>query len=487
MDPAARHGRRRHQQHRAWLLAGVGIGVGIVALLAWQAWRQHAQAEATQAFVAATTVVLHDTLALEATTAAMEAHHRGFLLTGDPAFLALREAAWRDANERHATLARAFAEDPAQAGHIAAARKALVQRHALMVDTAQRAARVGLDAVRAQFQVRGAGAYDGVREALGEARLSTERRLHERTARARDSAAAFARLLFFGTGAALLLVVVMTWELARQLTRIDRIRSALERDIVQRRAVEDEVRALNRKLTDNAEALERTNRELEAFSYTISHDLRAPLRHVDGYAKMLREDAGPALDATMRRYIDAIGDGARRMGALIDDLLAFSRLGRKAIERTHVDMTALARQALYEAGGASTQARVRIDPLPPADADPALFRQAWVNLLSNALKYSAPLGDAARVEVEGESDGEHVRYTVRDNGVGFDMRYADKLFGVFQRLHSNDEFEGTGVGLAIVQRIVARHGGRITADATPGHGASFTIELPAHAAEGAPA
>jgi light-regulated signal transduction histidine kinase (bacteriophytochrome) len=341
MDRTARHGRRRHQHHRAWLLTGVGIGVSIVALLAWQA--------------------------------------------------------------------------------------------------------------------------------------------------AQDSADASARLLIFGTAAALLLVVVMTWELARQLRRNDRIRTALERDILERRAAEAEVRALNQKLTDNADALERSNRELEAFSYTISHDLRAPLRHIDGYAKMLREDAGPQLDDDTRRYLDVISDGARRMGALIDDLLAFSRLGRKPIELTHVDMTALARQALYEAGGASSHAHVRIDPLPPADADPALLRQAWVNLLSNALKYSAPRGDDARVEIEGEIDGEHVRYTVRDNGVGFDMRYADKLFGVFQRLHTHDEFEGTGVGLAIVQRIVARHGGRITADASPGHGATFTIELPAHTTEGATA
>ncbi|MGH8076501.1 MAG: sensor histidine kinase, partial [Lysobacter sp.] len=218
-------------------------------------------------------------------------------------------------------------------------------------------------------------------------------------------------------------------------------------------------------------------------SYTISHDLRAPLRHIDGYARMLREDAEDHhLSPDMHRYLVAIGGSARHMGTLIDNLLAFSRLGRKPLERVEVDMTDLARRALQEAGNGAVAANVVLEPLPEAYADPVLLRQVWVNLLSNALKYSAPRGGAARVEITGERDDGLTRYRVRDNGVGFDMRYADKLFGVFQRLHSQDEFEGTGVGLAIVQRILARHGGRIYAEATPGHGATFTIEIPAREA-----
>ncbi|KGQ20274.1 Histidine kinase [Lysobacter dokdonensis DS-58] len=487
MDRLNRHGRRRTHHHRAWLLAGIGIGVAIVALLAFEAWRQHLRAEATQAFVAQTTGVLHDTLALQATAAAMEAHHRGYLLTGDPALRAERESAWREALRESDSLRRKLAGDRAQIARVDDVRDALRARHALMIETSRQAALGEADLVRRSFQVRGADAYARVRAELGAVRSAAAQRRQQRVASAQRSAERFVDLLVFGTAAALVLVLVMTWELARLLRRNDRIRAALEEDVRKRRAVENEVRALNEKLTSNAEALESSNRELEAFSYTISHDLRAPLRHIDGYAKMLREDAGPALSDDMRRYVEVISDGARRMGTLIDDLLAFSRLGRKPIERTHVDMTALARQALYEAGGANSNARVRIDPLPPADADPALLRQAWVNLLSNALKYSAPRGADARVEIEGETDGDRVRYTVRDNGVGFDMRYADKLFGVFQRLHANDEFEGTGVGLAIVQRIVARHGGRVTANATLGEGAVFTMEFPAHALEGAAA
>ena len=251
------------------------------------------------------------------------------------------------------------------------------------------------------------------------------------------------------------------------------------RDIALRKQADASIQALNTELLANAAQLQQINGELESFSYSISHDLRAPLRHIDGYAQMLLEEAGELLSGDPRRYLDAIGDNARRMGLLIDDLLAFSRLGRKTVQRLAVDMDALAGRALQEARASQPgTAQVLLGPLPSTRADPALMHQVWVNLLSNALKYSAARGDDARIEVSGESDGTVNRYRVRDNGVGFDMRYADKLFGVFQRLHSQEEFEGTGVGLAIVQRIVNRHGGRVWAEAEPGLGATFTIELP---------
>ncbi|GAB3097017.1 sensor histidine kinase [Lysobacter terrae] len=283
----------------------------------------------------------------------------------------------------------------------------------------------------------------------------------------------------------------MLAEIERRTHELEVTNDDLGREIAERSKAEEEVRRLNTELEDRVRErtaqLEAANRELEAFSFSVSHDLRAPLRHIDGYAHMLQEDAASKLDGDMRRYVDTISESARRMGMLIDDLLAFSRLSRNQVQCTTVDMNALVDGALKEANNAQNgQAQLSIGPLPSAYADPRLLHQVWVNLLSNALKYSATRGADARIEVSGESAGEVNRYRVRDNGVGFDMRYADKLFGVFQRLHAREEFEGTGVGLAIVHRIVTRHGGRVWADAALDRGATFTVELPNRRPENRP-
>jgi signal transduction histidine kinase len=222
--------------------------------------------------------------------------------------------------------------------------------------------------------------------------------------------------------------------------------------------------------------LEATNRELESFSYSVSHDLRAPLRAVDGYARMLEEDYRERLDDEGRRLLAVVRDSAARMGRLIDDLLAFSRLGRQAPAARPVDMATLAAEVANEVRGDS-RAAIEIGALPAAHADPAMLKQVWLNLIGNAVKYSAKRADA-RVEIRGREEPRELVYSVRDNGVGFDMRYAAKLYGVFQRLHRADEFPGTGVGLAIVQRIVTRHGGRVWAEGKPGQGACFHFSLP---------
>jgi PAS domain S-box-containing protein len=255
-------------------------------------------------------------------------------------------------------------------------------------------------------------------------------------------------------------------------------------DQTERRAAERAVRGLNRELEAKAAALAAANRELEGFSYSVSHDLRAPLRHIEGYARMLQEDAAGALAPEWQRYLDSISGSARRMGALIDDLLAFSRLGRSALQNQRVDMESLARDVLREL--APERATVSIANLPAVSGDAGLLRQVWTNLISNAIKYSAPRGEQARIEVDGALERDLASFEVRDNGVGFDMRYRAKLFGVFQRLHSQDQFEGTGVGLAIVDRIVRRHGGRVDASAEPGRGAVFRFELPLACAQPAP-
>ena len=240
-----------------------------------------------------------------------------------------------------------------------------------------------------------------------------------------------------------------------------------------------EIQRLNASLTERGAQLEAANKELESFSYSVSHDLRAPLRAVSGYANMLQEDYEARLDEEGRRMLKVLRDSCARMGQLIDDLLRFSQLGRAPMSPAAVDMPQLAREVFdaLRAGGGAPAAGFELKPMPEAWGDRALLRQVWVNLLSNALKYSARAAQPL-VEAGGDQTASEYVYWVRDNGAGFDMRYYDKLFGVFQRLHRAEEFEGTGVGLAIVQRVVARHGGRVWGEGKVGAGAAFYFALP---------
>ncbi|MGE3277808.1 MAG: ATP-binding protein [Vicinamibacterales bacterium] len=251
------------------------------------------------------------------------------------------------------------------------------------------------------------------------------------------------------------------------------------RVIAGRHEYENLVRDLESRVEQRTAALQETNREIESFSYSVSHDLRAPLRAIAGFAQILDEDARDKLDEDSRRTLDVIIRNTRQMGLLIDDLLAFSRLGRQALAPTTVDMVALAGDVAEQVRGGETGRVIDIDigPLPQAEGDPALLRQVYVNLLQNAVKFTRPR-DRAHVEVGTVDQGAVPTYYVRDNGVGFDMQYADKLFGVFQRLHRAQDFDGTGVGLAIVQRVISRHGGRVWAESAPDAGATFYFTLP---------
>ena len=253
--------------------------------------------------------------------------------------------------------------------------------------------------------------------------------------------------------------------------------------ITERKQAEQQIREMNalleERVRERTAALRETNAELEAFTYSVSHDLRAPLRAIDGYIQILLEDYTTVLDEEGRRLGQVISREARRMSSLIDDLLNLSRLTRQEMRPERIQMEQLAQGVFSELATLELERELdlRLAALPEARGDPVLIRQVWINLLSNALKFSAGRQPAV-IEVGSRSQDGETAFYVRDNGVGFDMCYADKLFGVFQRLHSEREFKGTGVGLAIVKRAVLRHGGRVWAESRPGEGACFYFTLP---------
>jgi len=263
----------------------------------------------------------------------------------------------------------------------------------------------------------------------------------------------------------------------RDITKIKE--AELERNLLREQVlVNEKITSLNAELVKQTTRLEAANKELETFGYSVSHDLRAPLRHIEGYVDLLRGEIS-SLSEKGGQYLKVISDSAKQMGVLIDGLLAFSRMGRAALNPCWIETDALVAQAREELSrdAAGRSIEWKIETLPKVYADKTLFKQVWVNLLDNAIKYTRNR-DKAVISIGCKEAGDEFEFFVKDNGAGFDMQYAAKLFGIFQRLHFKEEFEGTGIGLANIQRIIARHGGRTRAEGEVNVGATFYFTLP---------
>lgn len=291
-----------------------------------------------------------------------------------------------------------------------------------------------------------------------------------------------------GTAGLSVVTAVLLWPLMPKVLALpspDQLRKSnedLQLQMGERQRAEAEIRRLNNELEkrviERTTQYEETNQELEAFAYTVSHDLRAPLRAINGFANIVLKDYYTQLPVEVQRYLNLMRDNAHQMGNLIDDLLAFSRLGRQEIRKDTVNMTQLVQFVVKKLNLEYEERPININvkDLPPCQGDATLLKQVFINLLSNAIKFTRDR-DVAEIEVGYQTDDGEVVYYVKDNGVGFEMEYAHKLFGVFQRLHRAEDYEGTGVGLAIVHRIIQRHGGEIWAESVVDQGATFYFTL----------
>jgi signal transduction histidine kinase len=392
---------------------------------------------------------------------------RGFVITGKPEFLAPLEEAKRTLPATLSALKKMTADNPLQQKNLETFERQVVEVFSVL-ENAIELKKKSADAGAAARLVTG-GAGNRLMQAIRahvQAMQDTETALlSQREHQASLSILHTKRFILFGTLAAYFVIGGAFWIIVHQMR--------------QRRHAEAELTRSNDALLLHTRQLESSNKELESFSYSISHDLRIPLRAVSGYARMLEEDYADKIDEEGQRLLNVIIDNSKRMGVLIDDLLAFSRLGRANMSLAEVDMQALAEQLVTEMRKREecAHADIEVESVPPAWGDRALLRQVWVNLLANACKYSSTR-EQSRIHIGATIEGDECVYAISDNGVGFDMQYYGKLFGVFQRLHSAEEFPGTGVGLAIVQRVIVRHGGRIWAEGKVDQGATFYFSLP---------
>jgi signal transduction histidine kinase len=448
------------------IVAGFGVAIAFLIIIAGFAYRNaHSYVETNQ-WVVHTYQVLGTLSEISTRLNEAESQQRAYLITTDNRYLQWRDRVFSEIRGNVGELSELTADNPIQRQRIPDLEQKIATRLETMEGTRRLRDMQGIEAVQQRI-LSGVGpvAMDSIRAVLRVMETEERRLLELRTADVKRNADV---LLWISAAVIVVISLFLGWLL-----------TVIRRQMAEGKQAGQAIVNLNADLHRQTKQLSLANKELEGFSYSVSHDLRAPLRAIDGYALMLEEDYRGRLDQEALRFLSVIRANSKRMGLLIDNLLAFSRLGRQSLAKGELNMNKLVREVIDEAllleGGKA--AKIEVGQLPPAKADRALLRQVWVNLISNALKYSGKSPNRS-IEVSGRKDGIENVYSVTDNGVGFSMEYVEKLFGVFQRLHRADEFSGTGVGLAIVQRLITRHGGRVWAEGAVNKGARFSFTLP---------
>jgi signal transduction histidine kinase len=427
-------------------------GLGVYAFLTTQRLIETAR------LLSHATRVINNAEQLLAITINLETGQHGFVITGNEDYLAPYDTALKNTEQHVQQLLTVTLEDPAQHERIKRLELMIRQR---IEQTKQVIEARKIDFQSAQSMIlsgEGMVLMDNIRSLIRKVQEQERQVFRAQNTITSKSLVQF-QFAFVGLIVAPALIILILFH-------------SINRNFNARNRVEKQLRKASSEI-------QHLNQELEAYTFSVSHDLRAPLRAIDGYSQILNEDYGEKLDSEGKRVIRVIINNARRMGQLIDDLLDFSRIGRKEMIKTDFDIQVMVQEVVEELTEHRNGHPVRIEvlPLEPATGDFSMLRQVWVNLISNAIKYSGKKQEA-RIEIGSFHEPDKTCYYVKDNGVGFNMKYIDKLFGVFQRLHKSDEFEGTGVGLALVKRIVHRHGGSIWAEAKVGEGATFYFSLP---------
>ncbi|RBA23835.1 sensor histidine kinase [Herminiimonas fonticola] len=456
--------RSEYMIKKEWLTKlGLGLALFLLVLISFVTFNSVDQFENSSKLVDHTHLVIKQINQIVSDVKDAESAQRGYLITSEESFLQAHHDVVVELPIEISTLKYLTRDNPEQQKTISTLEE--------LIDKRMRTLRLGIDMLADRGAISGQEVSDLVggsgKQAMSQLRghadymIAVEDKLLGERARLVETKASSTKLwILFGNFVAMVLLL-----------------SALFLILLEIKHRKDAQRSIER----TAAQLELTNKELESFSYSVSHDLRSPLRAIDGYSRMFEEDFADRLDDEGRRLLSVIRVSSKKMGQLIDDLLAFSRMGRKPVDTSKVDMNALVDEVWSEVCASSrTSLPLKKSNLPAAWGDRALLRQVLMNLLANAVKYSSKKSEQL-IEITAKQGEHEVVYSVRDNGVGFDMRFYNKLFGVFQRLHTEHEFPGTGVGLAIAQRVIVRHGGRIWAESKPDEYTIFNFSLPKEA------